>query len=219
MNIKLGPYKNWVGPYQIAGMLCFWATPVKDEYGIESQPDWVHTFGEKLADTWLDDICQWIDKKRHRSVKIQIDDYDTWSMDATLAQIIVPMLKQLKETKHGYPSAFCTEDMMHGPQMMFEGEQFTFEEDSGAVEWEAVLDEMIWAFEQVNTDWEEQYYSGEIDHNWIDAVGPSGEEGYSELTKGPNHTFEIDMDGLTKHHERMQKGFDMFGKHYRSLWD
>ena len=34
---------------------------------------------------------------------VKIDAHDTWSMDCTLAHIIVPMLKQLKETTHGAP--------------------------------------------------------------------------------------------------------------------
>jgi len=32
---------------------------------------------------------------------VKIDRWDTWSMDHTLAKIILPMLKQLKDTKHG----------------------------------------------------------------------------------------------------------------------
>jgi hypothetical protein len=34
---------------------------------------------------------------------VKIDPWDTWSMDHTLAPIILPMLKQLKATKHGAP--------------------------------------------------------------------------------------------------------------------
>ena len=48
MKVYIGPYKNWVGPYQIAEALCFWAKPVKDEYNFKRIPDWLHNFG-----TWL----------------------------------------------------------------------------------------------------------------------------------------------------------------------
>ena len=64
-----------------------------------------------------------------REIDIQIEKFDTWNMDHTLAMIIVPMLKQLKETTHGYPSNFSSHD-----------------------EWNAVLDEMIWAFEAIVRD-------------------------------------------------------------------
>ena len=35
--------------------------------------------------------------KNEQKVSVQIDPWDTWSMDHTLAHIVVPMLKQLKE--------------------------------------------------------------------------------------------------------------------------
>ena len=75
MKVYIGPYKNWLGPYQIAEALCFWAKPVKDEHNFESKPDWVHNFGtwlshgttdEEITDsknapkTWLLKLCQWI---------------------------------------------------------------------------------------------------------------------------------------------------------------
>ena len=44
----------------------------------------------------------WLDR-RTQKVKVRIDEWDTWSMDSTLALIILPMLKQLQETKHGAP--------------------------------------------------------------------------------------------------------------------
>ena len=36
-----------------------------------------------------------------RQVEIQIDHYDSWNADHTIAMIAVPLLKQLQETKHG----------------------------------------------------------------------------------------------------------------------
>ena len=53
---------------------------------------------------------------------IIIHSWDTWNMDHTLSYIIVPMLEQLKATKHGYPSSLAEE------------------------RWDEILDEMIWAF-------------------------------------------------------------------------
>ena len=56
--------------------------------GVQTVYDWVN---------WL-----WFDR-RTQTVKVRIDRWDTWSMDHTLAPIILPMLVQLKETKHGAP--------------------------------------------------------------------------------------------------------------------
>lgn len=102
-----------------------------------------------------------------QKVEVQIDPWDTWSMDHTLAVIILPMLVQLKATKHGYPS------------------------DLTEQEWNDILDEMIWAFEQkCRDDWMEDY-----DYN------------------------KWDSEGANAHQERMSNGFKLFGKYYESLWD
>ena len=39
--------------------------------------------------------------KQRKSIKI--DPWDTWNMDHTLAEIILPMLKQLRKTQLGAP--------------------------------------------------------------------------------------------------------------------
>ena len=49
MRVKIGKYVDWFGPYQLADALCFWVPKVKDEYGMEDKPDWVHKFGEWLT--------------------------------------------------------------------------------------------------------------------------------------------------------------------------
>ena len=102
MKVNIGPYKSWTGPYQIANALCFWVPEVADEYGCKSKPEWVHNFGTWLAGTepkysLLMRLCCWIDSKRHRVIQVRVDAWDTWSMDSTLALIVLPMLKQLRE--------------------------------------------------------------------------------------------------------------------------
>lgn len=216
MKVKIGPYKNWFGGYQLAEFLCFW-TKTKDEYGLPRYPDWVHDFGTKIADTWIQTFLQWVHSMRHRDIKVQIDKYDTWSVDHTLALIIVPMLKQLKETTHGYPAALCTEDQHHGDQQYFEGDGFEFPEDDGMKRWEETLDKMIWAFEQVlDDDWKDQYRTGEADFMFVEC---EDQPGYSTMEYGPNHTLVTDYDGIRAHEARMQEGFDLFAKYYRNLWD
>ena len=41
-----------------------------------------------------------------RRVSVEVDSFDSWSLDHTLALIILPALIQLKHTKHGVPSEF-----------------------------------------------------------------------------------------------------------------
>ena len=169
-----------------------------------------------------------------QKVKVQIDKWDTWNMDCTLAHIIHPMLIQLKATKHGAPNV----DDCDVPENIRSTSAAPRENDYDTDEfhfdrWDYVLDEMIWAFSQKLTDWESQYYSGtpdylhqaydENDHKIGDPFkwptkAPKGHK-YSQLVHGPNHTFKMDLEGIKAHDERMKNGFRLFGKYYNGLWD
>jgi hypothetical protein len=168
-----------------------------------------------------------------RDVNVVIHNYDTWNMDHTLALIALPMLKQLKATKHGVPM-IDYEDMPEDLQYisraydtravydMLDQSQLPEWDDLNELEfqrkikcWDWIMDEMIWAFEQILDDnHEEQFYSGESDIYWEKL-----ENGYSEMKRGPNDTLKIDFEGLKKHNERIGNGLKLFGKYYRSLWD
>ena len=93
MRVKIGPYLNWIGPYQIADKLKVFGF---SEYTCEK-------IGGKL-DPILNGICEWVYKKRKRKMKIHIHNFDVWNMDDTLARIIVPMLKKFKEQGNSRPS-------------------------------------------------------------------------------------------------------------------
>lgn len=196
MRVKLGPYKSWWGPYQLAEILCFWAKNEKDEFGFPHKPDWVHRFGEWLAygsvrpkpakgethslfdndrkPTLLYRFLIWIDSKRSRTIDVRIDPWDTWNMDSTLGYIIRPMLHQLKKTKHGSPMV----DLEDVPEELrpSDEEQAAYNRDGTTDEnffkrWDWVLDEMIFAFESLpggaNENWEDQFHSGKIDFEFV----------------------------------------------------
>ena len=153
-----------------------------------------------------------------REEQVIIHRYDTWNMDHTLALIIVPMLKQLKETKHGAPSVDTSDVPLFLKPTQLEVVRY---KEAGETDknffkrWDYVMDEMIWAFEQIVDDEDEkQFYSGESDIYWEEL-----ENGMSEMKRGPKDTFKIDHEGLRKHNERISNGLRLFGKYYRSLWD
>ncbi len=79
---------------------------------------------------------------------VHIDAWDTWDMDASLAPIILPMLKQLKETKQGAPFVY-NEDVPENLHTDYTGEEAISEpfEERWFARWDYVLDEMIWAFQ------------------------------------------------------------------------
>jgi hypothetical protein len=237
MRVKIGPYVNWLGPYQLAEKLCFWAKPEKDEFGFEKKPDWVHNFGEWLAhgsvepdekpgditswnrdrhDTLLSRFLTWIHSKQERKIKVQIDPWDTWSMDHTLAYIILPMLKQLKEKQHGAGFVDDKDVPKELRSTAAEPKENEYDTDSNHFKrWEWVMDEMIFAFNsKIDDSWEDQFQSGEHDIQWVRL-----ENGHSQMIKGPKDTFDINMKGRKAYEKRIQNGFALFGKYYQNLWD
>ena len=144
-----------------------------------------------------------------RKVNVRIDKDDIWELDNTLAHIIVPALKAIKESKHGSPNVDDADvpEYLRATSSPPRKNKWDVD-DNWHPRWNWVLDEMLWAFEQHLTDWETQYYSGEHDVHFIDGV----------MTKGENDTFVIDIDGLKAHEDRMIHGTTLFGKYYASLW-
>jgi hypothetical protein len=139
-------------------------------------------------------------------VKVKIHRYDTWSMDHTLAHIIIPMLKQLKDTKHGVP---LVDD--EDATLSFKG---TNEE-----KWEWIMSEMIFAFESKLNDWEDKYSSGDIDYDSIQVIGKDGTEVGITWEKAAGHTYKLDLEGLKVEQDRISNGFKLSGKYYEALWD
>ena len=222
MRVYIGPYRNWFGPHQLAEKLCFWAKKdIVDEYGMRDYPEYVFKLGEFLAygkwrgindipndaknlfinkdqPTWLYLFLERIETIKKRKVKIQIDNWDTWSMDHTLALITLPLLKQLKETKHG--SAQVDMDDVPPEMRMTSTEDwddqlvFDFYNDPELSKqniqcdihdrWNWVMDEMIFAFEFI-VDEDNRY----------------------------SHNVNQEVE------DRVANGLSLFGKYYQGLWD
>lgn len=234
MRVKIGSPKRWFGPYQLAEALCFWVPNVKDKYGIEDKPDWVHKFGEWLAHgsiepeqqvgeirdfaphrpkTWLYRFLMWIDSKKQRTIKVHIDPWDTWNMDHTLALIILPMLKQLSQQKMGSPGVDdedVPEELRRTAAPPTENEWDT--DDNWHKRWDWVVEEMIFAFEHcVDESWEDQF------------IQNTGNMKTKKLENGSNelifeNTPQVDFDKREQYHQRIQRGLCLFGKYYRHLW-
>lgn len=179
------------------------------------------------------------DGDSERQVDIQIDPYDTWSMDHTLAMIILPMLRQLKETQHGAPNVDDSDvpDELKSTSAPPVEEEWDLD-DNHFKRWGWALDEMIWAFEQITLpDPESQFFSGQAEYLNVpldENNNPIGkpmttdewfEEGSEvqtnnwEVIQGPNHTWTVDKEGLANWDKRVKNGLLLFGKYYQNLWD
>lgn len=154
---------------------------------------------------------------KDRKIDIRIDKHDTWDMFHTLAMITLPMLKQLKETKHGIPNpCFAGRHGHETPQYSFKFIDPDEDFKRGVEKWDEILDKMIWSFEQILSDgeWESQFfhYDGEPRH-WFEPV-----EGSTHKLMMSNLKW-FDRHGYIAYAERIQEGLDLFGKYYQSLWD
>ena len=195
MKVNIGPYRDWIGPYQIANAVFFWVNRrgiFADDPPIYSR--WDYRAEEKFADwlnnqQWLVDFCNWIESKKKRTIEVRIDPYDTWSMEHTLALIIHPMRVQLKATNHGYFSSDA-EDVPHIGKGESDEDDWNDSYTLDRYNW--IMDEMIWTFDQLAND---------------------------ELTFYNHETKQYDMEAAQAHNLRIANGLRLFGKYYEALWD
>jgi len=213
VKAKIGPYLNFIGAYQIADMIFFWQEKYPDDNSVFDRWDYkLHDrFATWLAGTWVQDFCEWIYKKRKRTVKIKIDYYDVWSADHTLALVIKPVLEQLKEVKHGYgwiDDVDVPEELRSTAPGARDGLEYEHDWDHNAEKrYDYVLDEMIWAFTQLTDDTSEDKF---YDHSESEK-----EKDFMESIK----KLKVDREGLKAHQERVTNGIRLFGRYYQTLWD
>lgn len=188
MRVYIGPYIDWIGPYQLTEILKYFGVKKETRYNIA---EWLSEH------TPINKICGFFHDRRSRKIKVKIHEYDTWSADTTLAIIILPILKQIRGKATQRNVGIVDDEDVPDHLKRINDNKNTVDEVTGGVDpyelrWNYVLDEMIWAFEQIQPDkeWWEQFY--------ID----------SKIA---------DEKGLLLHHKRMQNGFRLFGKYYLSL--
>lgn len=165
-----------------------------------------------------------------RKIDIDIENFDTWSLDHTLAHIILPALLQLKEEKHGVPSNVVNdvggEDWCPQDSFDFYKESHLDAWEIAAKRWDEILDKMIWSFEQlVKDDYSAQYHHGESKYDFVESdktypnpITGKVEKTFQMVDLNPDEHW-YDAVGNQLHEERMQEGFELFGKYYRNLWD
>jgi len=209
MKVKIGPYVNWIGPYQIAEKLIFWA----DKYDCTPWGERQYRLGQWLAtnkdgdDSWFAKFCAWIHTFKKRQEYVHIDNYDVWNMDSTLRIIIGPMFVKLKSIKQGF-AMIADEDV---PELLRSHNAPAKEndwdwDDLAEQRYNWLLDEMIWAF---NTDHEE------AQHKFYDHGEPVKGEDIMDSIK----RMKVDQEGLNAYNKRLANAYQLFGKYYQTFWD
>lgn len=194
MKVKIGPHRYSLFPTHVweekyltwrhGPNNCYDSRRYSDiDRAVLKALDWIDTSAQTINHWWA---------SRPRTVKIHIDDYDVWNMDHTLSLIILPMLRKLKEKKHG--SAYVDPDdvppELHPAELPSESNNYV--DSTHHERWDWLMGELIWCFEQ------------SLDESW--------EEGYT--VNG-----QIDWERCKVHQERINNGFRLFGKYYQALWD
>lgn len=189
MRINIGPYPDWIGPYQIAQKILFW----KDKY----EDDIVHDFGKFLAEdkngnpSMLNRFCNWVDRKKKRKIKIKIDPYDTWNVDSTLSPVIHAILVEFVKDVPSTASV-DREDVpeeLHSTYGEYNESDGGFSTQYSHEAWLYVLNEMIYAFDP---EWDKKYGFGSDSYTYAN---------YNE------------------HAKRQQKGYELFGKYFSRIWN
>lgn len=207
----------------------------------EEEYDWVDRAVCSFADKWQT-VLNWtinpvLRRILKRKIKVRIDPSDTWGMDHTLALIIVPMLKQLRDTKHG-SQWVDDEDVPHMVKKKTKKAEASSRNvrslDMGEEEdqhsdvherWEWVLNEMIWAFEQILADDEgrSHYYDPYKPDEKVERVSwkdsKTGERHYMLTEEQARKMGKYNPKKAKAYHKRVQNGTMLFGKYYRGLWD
>jgi hypothetical protein len=209
MKVWIGPYTDWIGPYQIADWLENLCVLERDRKAI----------GDWLAKTWVMDFCQWIASKKKRLVYIKADNYDSWNADVTMAMLVLPIMKDLKKNKQGagfIDDADVPEELRSTNAPPKENDWDT--DDNWFKRYEWVMDEVIWALEQMQPDveWDEQYW---IVHPEIDWTVYPEDEGKNAVPLRWQVEGKCDWDGRKAHSERIDNGLRLLGTYWRNFWD
>ena len=239
MKVYISDYRrHWFTPYTWIEYAFFWTDwskcarknknrPISslDEEKYIEPPEWVEEWADKLSpiSRAIQKVLDFIHPKINY---VKIDRWDTWSMDHTLSYIILPMLKQLNNDKHGAP--YVDDEDVPDELKSTSAPPKENEHDTDAnhfKRWDYVMNEMIFAFEhKLNDEWENEFCSGETDYIMVpvDKDGnevPKGQHSVYQMKEGPNHTYKCDWDEIQKVHDRIKNGFRLFGKYYQGLWD
>jgi hypothetical protein len=216
VKVWTSKYRNhWISPYVILTRICFWERNEDRIYNLTDDPDnpynrWVN---------FLDPICkgiQWfLDRVHPRWTYVRIDPWDTWSFDHTLADIILPGLRQLQATKHGAPHVDDEDVPEYLRSYMAQPREHEWDTDSlHFMRWDWILSEMIWAFEQKVDDAESQFF----DHSAYDGGQLGTDQWLNDINNNVSKT-KYDQEGHTKWQERKSNGFRLMGKYFEALWD
>jgi hypothetical protein len=190
MKVSIGPYVNYYSSSRLRRL--YYNIKYNGENVLEDLKDkWDIAF-DWFTDNIVDKFCYLLNfryNKKQRKISVKIDRYDVWNADHTMALVILPILKAVKEDKYS-GCMVSNEDVPEALRTTKEDDEKL--QHNGTIDdnyhnrWNYVLDEMIWAFERI------------VDQD--DISEPFNSETYLATEN------------------RISNGTLLFGKYYRGLW-
>lgn len=229
MKVYIGPYDHWFRPARWVKDFVMWFHGFSGKQHwhviqrLKFQPhDEMKKIEDWLNDRWLyrklRDLENWVNNTVGRKVRIRIDNYDVWNLGDTLAMIALPMLYEFKRQGITGAPHVDDEDVPEYLRTTAAPPLTEEEQNTGGVDklwhqrWEWVVQEMIYALEEMNDPDSDSRF-----HSDIDPEKPRDEAGISfqeSMNRG-----KFDKDGYDKWHARKQNGLRLFGKYLEALWN
>jgi hypothetical protein len=92
-------------------------------------------------------------RSNRRKIKVHVDRYDTFSLDHTLALIILPCLIQLRKSQQGIPVINHTEVDPNQESFDFGDDLESMQFEKNTQTWNEIMDKMIWSFQQLTINY------------------------------------------------------------------
>ena len=163
-------------------------------------------FGYHITNLYFS--TRWWIKCTYQKIRYGVSDDDVFSLYHNIAKFILPRLKYFKKTeKKGIPMEFVSVDY----HLLSEEEMIVADEKS-IKEWNAVLDEMIFAFEYIVDDEKHAPFPDVLLKKW------NKDDFNRPRTDEEQQAWKEYMALSEKLEERKKKGLELFHKHYDNLW-
>ena len=119
---------------------------------------------------------------------------DTWGMDGYLLEVMIPMMKHLKETKHGHPACYTEK------------------------RWDKIMDKMISGLEAGDRFLEGDYFD-EIQPDWASEI--TGENLLDKINKHPikKSTWTKYNQMSRKDEKEFHRAMELINRDFFALWD
>jgi hypothetical protein len=148
--------------------------------------------------------------KKKRVVKVRIHSYDSWNLDHTLALVISPALKKF-DKNHGIPASMfpAGTDFDYNNAKSREYQKI---EKTAQKKWDDTLDRMRWSFDQIaRHEPDEPKYPLKTSKDLSDLTKKKTPAQQAKIKKW--------ISKINTYQARIQDGLNLFGVHYRDLWN